>query len=78
MSKNPTRGHSSPSEIKDDMTTAAPSSTSPWLSVIKVTAADWSIAAGDLACLLERNLAERTGRALGLAPQGRVVLGLTV
>lgn len=78
MSKNPTQGLSSPAATHDDVIATAPSSASPWMSVIKVTASDWSIAAGDLACLLERNLVQRTGRALGLDMKGRVVLGLTV
>jgi hypothetical protein len=49
-----------------------------WLSMMKLAAADWSMAAADVACLLERNLVARTGHRLGVEADDRVVLGLTV
>ena len=46
--------------------------------MMKLAAADWSMAANDVACLLERNLVAKTGRALAAQADDRVVLGLTV
>jgi hypothetical protein len=45
---------------------------------IKLATSDWSMAAADVACLLERNVIAKTGRALGFNHDNRVVLGLTV
>ena len=49
-----------------------------WLAMMKLAASDWSMAANDVACLLERNVVAKTGRVLGLESDDRVVLGLTV
>ena len=49
-----------------------------WLSMMKLAAADWSMASNDVACLLERNLVAKTGRVLTAQADDRVVLGLTV
>ena len=57
---------------------AAPTNQPYWIGIMKLAATDWSMAAADVACQLERNLVARTGRALGLESDDRVVLGLTV
>jgi hypothetical protein len=57
---------------------AAALSSARWRAFIKMAAADWSMAAADVACLLERNVIAKTGRALGLNHDARVMLGLTV
>ena len=49
-----------------------------WIGMMKLAAADWSMAAADVACQLERSLVARTGRVLWRDADTRVVLGLTV
>lgn len=49
-----------------------------WIGMMKLAAADWSMAAADVACQLERSLVARTGGVLGRDADSRVVLGLTV
>ena len=72
MHKSSTHGHSGPTEHEGRL--AEPY----WLSMMKLAAADWSMAKSDVACLLERNVSARNGRSLGIDTDDRVVLGLTV
>jgi hypothetical protein len=57
---------------------AAPLSGTDLRAFIKLATSDWSMAAADVACLLERDVIAKTGRAFGINQDNRVVLGLTV
>jgi hypothetical protein len=49
-----------------------------WIALLKIANGDWSIPAGDLACLLERKLIEITTGFIRLTDEGQVALGLPV
>lgn len=51
---------------------------SDWIALLKVANADWSVAAADLECLLERKLIAITSGMVRLTPQGQIALGLPV
>ena len=61
-----------------ELETASPLSGTGLRAFVKLATSDWSMAAADVACLLERNVVEKTGRAFGFNHDPRVVLGLTV
>ncbi len=70
-----------PNAADDSDATRSPGA-ADWRAVLKVAATDWRIAAADVACLLERNVVAKSGRALGVNlgfnHDDHVVLGLTV
>jgi hypothetical protein len=74
MHKNPQGREDTGDELQGSASRSEPY----WLVMMKLAAADWSMAAADVACLLERNLVERRGQRLDYPADDRVVLGLTV
>lgn len=61
-----------------DVSAAPAISGGDWIALLKIANGDWSVAAAELECLLERRLIEIDAGRVRLTPQGQVALGLPV